>query len=68
MTLMGHVCGNQIILDVPVSLPDGAAVRVELLHDASTLDALHLVEQSGVLDFWRDDAEDIYSVQDGEPL
>lgn len=31
MTLTGHILGGQLVLDGPVGLPDGAAVRVELV-------------------------------------
>lgn len=30
MTLLGHVCNGKIELDDPVSLPEGAKVRIEL--------------------------------------
>jgi hypothetical protein len=31
MTLTGHIIGGQIVLDGPLSLPEGAAVRVEVM-------------------------------------
>ncbi len=31
MTLRGHVEGGQILLDEPVSLPDGASVQIEVV-------------------------------------
>jgi hypothetical protein len=30
MTLIGHIIGGQIVLDVPAALPDGTVVRVHL--------------------------------------
>jgi hypothetical protein len=32
MTLHGHVFNGMIVLDQPVQLPEGAPVKVELLH------------------------------------
>jgi hypothetical protein len=29
---------------------------------------MRLVEQSGAFDFWKQDGEDIYSAQNGEPV
>jgi hypothetical protein len=31
MTLIGHIIGGQIVLDVPAALPDGTVVRVHLV-------------------------------------
>jgi hypothetical protein len=33
MSFDGHVENGQIVLDSPADLPDGAKVRVELVHD-----------------------------------
>jgi uncharacterized lipoprotein YbaY len=31
MTLTGHIIGGQVVLDAPISWPEGAVVRVELV-------------------------------------
>lgn len=36
--------------------------------DASALKYMRMVEDSGVLDFWNHEDEDIYSEADGEPI
>ena len=36
--------------------------------DAPTQSLMRLAEQGGAFDFWREDGEDIYSAEDGEPL
>lgn len=36
--------------------------------DASTGHIMHLVAQSGTFDFWKEEGEDIYSFEDGEPV
>lgn len=36
--------------------------------DASTRRIMHLVSQSGAFDFWKEEGEDIYSCEDGEPV
>jgi len=36
--------------------------------DVPTLDLMRLAEQSGVFDFWQEEGEDIYSLEDGESV
>lgn len=36
--------------------------------NVSTLSLMRLAEQSGAFDFWKEEGEDIYSVEDGEPV
>ena len=36
--------------------------------DVPTLGLMRLAEEGGAFDFWREQAEDIYSTQDGEPV
>ena len=36
--------------------------------DVPTWDIMRLAEQSGAFDFWKDEGEDIYSSEDGEPV
>ena len=36
--------------------------------DATSMQTLRLVEHSGILDFWVDDEEDIYTLNDGQGL
>ncbi len=36
--------------------------------DVPTFDIMRLVEQGGTFDFWKEEGEEIYSVDDGEPV
>ena len=36
--------------------------------DLPTVGIAWLAEQGGAFDFWREEGEDIYSLEDGEPL
>ena len=36
--------------------------------EANTIDQMNVVEVSGTLDFWNDEAEDIYKRDDGQSL
>ena len=36
--------------------------------DVPTLSIMRLMEQSGAFDFWQEEGEDIYSIEDGEPV
>jgi hypothetical protein len=36
--------------------------------DVSTREMMRLAEQGGAFEFWKEEAENIYSAQDGEPL
>ena len=36
--------------------------------DVPTLGLMRLIEQGGAFDFWKEDGEDIYSAEDGEPV
>jgi alpha-D-ribose 1-methylphosphonate 5-triphosphate diphosphatase PhnM len=36
--------------------------------DTPTLAMMRLADQSGAFDFWLEDGEDIYSIDDGEPV
>ena len=36
--------------------------------DVPTLGLMRLIEQSGSFDFWKEDGEDLYSIEDGEPV
>ena len=45
------------------------AVEVQLQEDdPSTQSMMRLAEQGGAFAFWREEGEDIYSVEDGEPI
>jgi hypothetical protein len=44
-------------------------ITVEMQEDdVATLDIMRLAEQSGAFDFWQEEGEDIYSIEDGEPV
>lgn len=48
---------------------DRSALRtVSGASDPTPMQILRAVEVSGVLDFWDDPSEDIYSLEDGEPV
>ena len=36
--------------------------------DVPTLGIMRLAEQSGAFDFWQEEGEDIYSIEDGESV
>ncbi len=36
--------------------------------DVPTLGIMRLIEQGGAFDFWKEEGEDIYSAEDGEPV
>ena len=36
--------------------------------DVPTLGIMRLAEQSSAFDFWQEEGEDIYSIEDGEPV
>ncbi len=55
---MGNVC-----YDVSVVLP-----IVQETVEMTDKELLLLMSQSKAFDFWNDEAEDIYSLSDGEPL
>jgi len=43
-------------------------VEVEVYNDVPTSQIMWLAEQSGSFDFWKEAGEDIYSIEDGEPV
>ncbi len=36
--------------------------------DVSTASLMKLAEEGGAFDFWHDDGEDVYTLEDGEPI
>ena len=45
------------------------SVQVRLEEDgASTVAMMRLAEAGGAFDFWREEGEDVYTEQDGEPV
>jgi hypothetical protein len=36
--------------------------------DVATAEQMNLVQVSGILDFWDDDAENLYKPEDGQPI
>jgi hypothetical protein len=36
--------------------------------EMATLDMMRLAEEGGAFDFWKEEGEDIYSAEDGEPI
>ncbi len=43
-------------------------VQIDQQEDLPTLRIMGLVEQGGAFDFWQEEGENIYSVEDGEPV
>jgi hypothetical protein len=41
---------------------------VSIVSDPTVEQSMRIIEISGTLDFWDDPSEDIYSLEDGEPL
>ena len=50
MTYKGHIANGAVVLDEPVSLMEGASVRIEVLHEGQS-DPLHpdIIRFTGVL-------------------
>jgi len=46
---------------------DEVEVRIDA-GDVSTTSLMKLAAQGGAFDFWRNDEEDVYTLEDGEPL
>jgi hypothetical protein len=45
------------------------AIDLQVLEeDLSTIDVMRLAESGGAFDFWREEGEDIYTLDDGEPV
>ena len=44
-------------------------ITVQMLEDdVPTLGIMRLAEQGGAFDCWQEEGEDIYSIEDGEPV
>ena len=44
-------------------------IEIEIGYDdVTTLEIMRLAEQSGAFDFWKEEGENIYSIEDGEPV
>ena len=44
-------------------------ITVQMQEDAvPTLGIMRLAEQSGAFDFWQEEGDDVYSIEDGEPV
>lgn len=74
-TIHAQLIGNQVLL--PRSELERllelarqiAAVELQVREDdVPTVALMHLADQGGAFDFWHEDGENIYSLQDGEPL
>ena len=70
MTYIGQIIRGQVVVPETVTLPEGMFVRIEPIEaeQPTTMETMRFVEQSGLLDFWNDDGEDVYSDRDGETL
>ncbi len=45
------------------------AVELEIVEDdLPTIDMMRLAERGGAFDFWKEEGEDVYSLEDGEPV
>ena len=57
-----------LVEDEPETTVICTPIRYPVPSDPTSEQMMRAVEVSGVLDFWNDPAEDIYSTGDGEPL
>ena len=73
VALQAHYDGERIVLDEPFDLPTDAALIVTVLPTASDPESdteevwLRATASSDAFAFLADPAEDIYTVEDGEP-
>lgn len=74
VALQAHYDGERIVLDEPFDLPAHAPLIVTVLPAASEPESdneevwLRVATSSDAFAFLADPAEDIYSVEDGEPF
>ena len=54
--------------DIVESLLDGAPREQRPDAHVSTRDLQRLAERGGSFDFWQDDRQDVYSLDEGEPI
>ena len=59
---------REINEDQPETVSGAMILPVGAPSDPTAKQQMRLVEQSGVLDFWDDPEEEVYSDDDGEPL
>lgn len=74
VALQAHYDGERIILDEPFDLPPGAPLIVTVLPAASEADSetedvwLQAMASNDAFAFLADPAEEIYTIEDGEPF
>ena len=52
---------------IPANPQDGDAAKADE-SDVSTMETFRAAQRAGLFDFWDDPREDIYSLEDGDPL
>ena len=74
-TIHAQLIGDQVLLprrelERLVELARQSEIVDLELHedDVSTRTMMRLAEQGGAFEFWKEDGENIYSAQDGEPV
>lgn len=74
-TIQAHLVGHMALIDrgdldrLLELARRSEEVRLETAEDdLPTITQMRLAEQGGAFDFWKEPAEDIYSLQDGEPI
>jgi hypothetical protein len=74
-TIHAQIVGNQVLLsrdelDCLVELArKTSAVNLQIsADDVPTVALMRLAEQGGAFDFWREEGENVYSIQDGEAV
>jgi hypothetical protein len=73
-TIHAHLLGDQAVvprqeLERLIELArQSEPVELRLEDDLPTGAVMRLAEAGGAFDFWREEGEDIYTAQDGEPL
>ena len=72
VTLPAHFDGEKIVLDKPFDLPTDVPLTVTVPSSETELHSeqawLHATASSDAFAFLTDDAEDIYTAEDGEPF
>jgi hypothetical protein len=74
-TIHAQLVGNQVLLPrselerlMDLARQTGAVELQICEEDIPTVALMRLADQGGSFDFWREEGENIYSAQDGEPL
>ncbi len=74
-TIRAQLIGNQALLTlyeleklIEVARRSEEIIFQIVEDDLPTLSIMRLAEQGGAFDFWKEEGEDIYCAEDGEPV